>query len=156
MLIATDRLSVRTDFLGAAISFAVALFVLLRTDVDGALAGFVLSYAITLQMRLMWVARLSGASTRLVRPSVLIRGSAAELQINMNSVERVQEYLEIEHEPMGGIKPSAAWPSREGELVFEGVSARYDESLPPVLKDVTFTVRPKGERRRRPCSLPGN
>lgn len=66
------------------------------------------------------------------------------MQVNMNSVERVQEYLEIEHESTEGQKPPAAWPSREGELVFEGVVARYDESLPPVLKDVSFTVRPRG------------
>lgn len=51
--------------LGALVSFAVALFVTLRTDIDGALAGFMLSYAVTLQARLMWVARLSGASTPL-------------------------------------------------------------------------------------------
>ncbi|XP_067014552.2 probable multidrug resistance-associated protein lethal(2)03659 isoform X2 [Anabrus simplex] len=68
----------------------------------------------------------------------------AELENQMTAVERVLEYTELEHEPAlespPGKKPPSDWPSK-GQIVFSGVSLRYAKDAPPVLKDLSFTVR---------------
>jgi ABC-type multidrug transport system fused ATPase/permease subunit len=61
----------------------------------------------------------------------------------MNSVERIKEYLEIDQEPTDEPMPPAYWPSRDGDIVVEGLTVRYSEELSDVLSDVSFTVRPK-------------
>lgn len=45
-----------------------------------------------------------------------------------SSLERIQSYLDIEHEPKSTPegKPPAAWP-KTGELKVESLSARYSE-----------------------------
>ncbi|TCD68253.1 hypothetical protein EIP91_011219 [Steccherinum ochraceum] len=68
------------------------------------------------------------------------------IEVQGNSLERVQQYLEIEHEPKpssDGVPP-AYWPS-SGKLSVEGLSARYSADGPSVLHDVSFTVN-SGER----------
>ena len=63
-----------------------------------------------------------------------------------NSIERIQQYLVIEHEPeptKDGVPP-AYWPA-SGSLSVEKLSARYSETGPKVLHDVSFQVK-AGER----------
>ncbi|KAI0076666.1 multidrug resistance-associated ABC transporter [Panus rudis PR-1116 ss-1] len=63
-----------------------------------------------------------------------------------NSLERIQQYLEIEQEPKpteSGVPP-AYWPA-SGDLRVEKLSARYSEDGPKVLQDITFHVK-SGER----------
>ncbi|KAH8913228.1 P-loop containing nucleoside triphosphate hydrolase protein, partial [Atractiella rhizophila] len=75
------------------------------------------------------------------------------VEINLNSVERIQEYMELEacssylinKEKLDGDQPPASWPSRAGEIVVEDFSCRYAKELSPVLKGVSFTVKP-GEK----------
>jgi ABC-type multidrug transport system fused ATPase/permease subunit len=64
----------------------------------------------------------------------------------LSSVERIQQYLEIEHEVPSTEdgKPPAFWPA-SGELVVENLTARYSPDGPAVLTDLTFHVR-SGER----------
>ncbi|KAJ7267338.1 hypothetical protein C8J57DRAFT_1435960 [Mycena rebaudengoi] len=61
-------------------------------------------------------------------------------------LERIQQYLDIEHEPKPtkAGKPPAHWPS-SGELIVEKLSARYSLDGPKVLRDISFTVK-AGER----------
>jgi len=69
-----------------------------------------------------------------------------EVQIQGNSLERIQQYIDIEQEvkPTEVGKPPAHWPS-SGELVVEKLSARYSPDGPKVLRDISFHVR-SGER----------
>ena len=80
----------------------------------------------------------SNASRRLVRVS-------AQLELDLNSVERVVEYLDLPQEAPAVIeksRPPAYWPSDTGELVFENLVVHYAPHLPAALQDVTFTVKP--------------
>lgn len=65
------------------------------------------------------------------------------MEINANSIERVGEYMELEQEAQGGIVPPATWPSREGTIEVEGLTATYSKDLAPVLKKVSFKVLPR-------------
>ena len=68
------------------------------------------------------------------------------LEIEGNSVERIQAYLEIEQEPKPVKEkvPPASWPT-SGDLRVESLSARYSPEGPKVLHDLSFTVK-SGER----------
>ncbi|KAJ7347434.1 hypothetical protein DFH08DRAFT_960765 [Mycena albidolilacea] len=69
-----------------------------------------------------------------------------DVQIQGNSLERIQQYIHIEQEkkPTEAGKPPAHWPS-SGELVVEKLSARYSPDGPKVLRDISFRVQ-SGER----------
>lgn len=56
-------------------------------------------------------------------------------------MERIHEYLGVQQEPKNGIQPPAAWPSKQGTIEVEGLTARYAPHLPPVLKSVSFSVK---------------
>ena len=69
-----------------------------------------------------------------------------EFEVNGNSLERIQQYLEIEHEPKpraDGVPP-AYWPA-SGSLIVEKLSARYSADGPRVLHEISFEVK-SGER----------
>ena len=54
-----------------------------------------------------------------------------------------QSDMTLEQEAQGGAIPPAVWPSREGTISVEGLTASYAPELPPVLKDVSFKVNPR-------------
>lgn len=63
-----------------------------------------------------------------------------------NSLERIQQYIDIEQEPKptkSGVPP-AYWPA-SGNLNVEALSARYSLTGPKVLHDISFQVN-SGER----------
>ncbi|RKO99542.1 hypothetical protein CXG81DRAFT_530, partial [Caulochytrium protostelioides] len=65
------------------------------------------------------------------------------LEIAMNSMERVSEYMAIEHEAPAIVphaRPPAGWPTR-GEIVIEGLELRYAPTSPPVLHDISLHIR---------------
>lgn len=60
-------------------------------------------------------------------PSQVVRLYSA-LEISLNSVERVREYLLLEAEEevtAKGIEPPAAWPSSEGKIEVRNLQATY-------------------------------
>jgi len=61
-------------------------------------------------------------------------------------LERIQGYIDIEHEPPAtdSGKPPASWPT-SGELRVEKLSARYSQTGPRVLHEISFNIR-SGER----------
>lgn len=68
-------------------------------------------------------------------------------EMNMNSVERVQEYMQIEQEPsapIDGQSVDAAWPDH-GEVRVESLVVQYTSEHDPVIRDLSFSVQP-GER----------
>ena len=67
-----------------------------------------------------------------------------------SSVERVVEYLELPQEPpviLEASRPPAYWPSSESDnlIVVEDLVIKYAPELPPVLHNVSFTLK-GGER----------
>lgn len=124
---ATNRwLAIRVDCAGALVSFFSALFVVLNVGkIDAGAAGLSLTYAITFTQNVFWVIRLYAANEQ-----------------NMNAVERVQEYIEVEQEAPAEIpesKPRSDWPS-QGVVRFVDYSTRYRKDLEPVLRNVTFDI----------------
>ncbi|GLA03501.1 hypothetical protein AnigIFM60653_003134 [Aspergillus niger] len=124
-------LALRVDVTGALVSFFTAVFVLINIGkIDAGAAGLSLTYAVTFTENVLWLVRLY-----------------SEVQQNMNSVERVREYLEVEQEADAVIpdsRPPANWPSG-GAVDFIGYTTRYRPDLDPVLRNVSFTVQP-GEK----------
>uniref|UniRef100_A0A061RCR8 ATP-binding cassette, subfamily C (CFTR/MRP), member 2 n=1 Tax=Tetraselmis sp. GSL018 TaxID=582737 RepID=A0A061RCR8_9CHLO len=119
-------LSVRLELIGIAISFGTAIFVAVVLPTNGGLAGLALTSALN----------LTGLMTWLVRQST-------ELEVNMNSVERLMEYDTVEPEAAAVVedaRPPGNWPTR-GRIVVRQLEVRYRSDLPPVLKGISFDVR---------------
>ncbi|KAF3768887.1 P-loop containing nucleoside triphosphate hydrolase protein [Cryphonectria parasitica EP155] len=119
-------MSFRLSMIGTVFVTIVAI-VAVSGHVDAAVAGFSLTFA----LRYSW--RLSG-----------LLQSMTSIELSFNATERVVEYSEIETEPEDGKDAPAAWPA-EGKIEVEDLSVAYKESLPPVLKNLNFVVKP-GER----------
>ncbi|XP_045503254.1 probable multidrug resistance-associated protein lethal(2)03659 isoform X2 [Colias croceus] len=71
---------------------------------------------------------------------------STELENQMTSVERIQEYSSIEPEPPlespPNKKPPPSWPSA-GRVQFRRVRLYYAPGEPPVLRDLTLEVQPR-------------
>ncbi|SPO28038.1 probable YBT1 - Vacuolar, ABC protein transporting bile acids [Ustilago trichophora] len=119
-------LSVRVDIAGASVAFLSAVFLLLRTDIKASLAGFVLAYAITFVESVLWIVRMY-----------------TQTEINMNSVERISEYLDLEPERQSGQEPPAYWPSSEGKIVIKNLAVRYTPEFPRVLDGIDLELQPR-------------
>ncbi|GAA5830776.1 hypothetical protein JCM5353_002363 [Sporobolomyces roseus] len=123
-------LAVRLEFLGSIIILSTAVLAvttLVRTNsVNAGIVGLMLSYALSTTQTLNWIVR-----------------SATEVETNIVSVERVQEYISLTPEAPLEIpekQPSPEWP-QAGSIKFEHVAARYREGLDLVLKDVNFEIK---------------
>ncbi|KAI3478093.1 hypothetical protein L1887_60024 [Cichorium endivia] len=119
-------LSVRVDIAGASVAFLSAIFLLLRPEIEASLAGFVLAYAITFVESVLWIVRMY-----------------TQTEINMNSVERISEYLELEPERQTGTEPPAYWPSSEGKIVIKNLAVRYTPEFPRVLDGIDLEFQPR-------------
>ncbi|KAL9039677.1 MAG: hypothetical protein Q9214_004780, partial [Letrouitia sp. 1 TL-2023] len=129
---ATNRwLAFRVDILGALVSFFAGAFVLFQIkSIDAGAAGLSMTYAVMFSENVLWLVRLYSMNEQ-----------------NMNSVERIKEYLDVEQEAKAVIpetRPPGNWPSH-GAIQFINYSTRYRDDLDPVLKNVTFNIQP-GER----------
>jgi ABC-type multidrug transport system fused ATPase/permease subunit len=129
---ATNRwLAFRVDVVGALVAFFSGAFVILSVGrIDAGAAGLALTYAVTFTENVLWFVRLYSANEQ-----------------NMNSVERVKEYLDVEQEAPAVIpenKPPSNWPSK-GSVEFVGYTTRYRPDFDTVLKGVTFKILP-GEK----------
>eukprot|EP01104_Vermistella_antarctica_P005283 TRINITY_DN1574_c0_g1_i1.p1 TRINITY_DN1574_c0_g1~~TRINITY_DN1574_c0_g1_i1.p1 ORF type:complete len:1537 (+),score=433.37 TRINITY_DN1574_c0_g1_i1:133-4611(+) len=122
-------LSQRLQFLGNCIVCSAALVaVTMRTSLDPLLVGLSLTYALSVTGTLNWWVRMT-----------------TELETQMNAVERMDHYSDIDQEApsnIAGSTPSRAWPAR-GRIQFEGLSLRYRVDLEPVLKDISCDIRPR-------------
>ncbi|ORY80748.1 P-loop containing nucleoside triphosphate hydrolase protein, partial [Leucosporidium creatinivorum] len=135
-------LAVRLEFLGSIVILSTALLAvisLVRTrSVDAGIVGLMLSYALSTTQSLNWIVR-----------------SATEVETNIVSVERVQEYIDLKPEApleIEATQPSDDWP-QSGSLKFEGISARYRENLDLVLRGIDFEV--KGGQKVGVCGRTG-
>ena len=126
---ATNRwLAFRIDIIGSFVTFFAAAFVVLRIgSIDAGSAGLSLSYAISFTENVLWMVRLYSVNEQ-----------------NMNSVERIKEYLDVEQEAPAVIeetRPAANWPS-QGSVEFIKYTTSYRKDLDPVLRAVSFKIKP--------------
>ncbi|KAI0308316.1 hypothetical protein B0F90DRAFT_1681863 [Multifurca ochricompacta] len=116
------------DALGALAVFVTTLFALSGL-VSAGTAGLCITSAMAFTDSIYWTCRFW-----------------TSLELDLNSVERVVEYLELPQEPPVIIEPSrppAYWPSSDSEslVVVEDLVIKYAPELPPVLHNVSFTLR---------------
>ncbi|KAF2143052.1 uncharacterized protein K452DRAFT_225934 [Aplosporella prunicola CBS 121167] len=124
-------LAFRVDIVGSLVSFFSGAFVVLSIGkLDAGAAGLAMTYAVTFTDNVLWFVRLYAANEQ-----------------NMNSVERIKEYLDVEQEAPPVIeetRPPSNWPS-QGSVEFIGYSTRYRKDFDFVLKQITFKILP-GEK----------
>ncbi|KAL4789131.1 P-loop containing nucleoside triphosphate hydrolase protein [Aspergillus venezuelensis] len=102
------------------------IFVSIRT-LDAPLAGFALSFALDMSSNISWML-----------------SQYADLEINLNAAERIIEYTNIDQEPVSGDPVPATWPL-QGRIEVKDLSVSYAADLPPVLKNLNFSIK-GGER----------
>ncbi|QRV76775.1 ABC transporter transmembrane region [Ceratobasidium sp. AG-Ba] len=68
-----------------------------------------------------------------------------ELEQSFNSVERIQEYLDLPSEPpmvIESSRPPASWPVATGTLVVQDLVIKYSPELEPALNGISFETKP--------------
>ncbi|KAF4617652.1 hypothetical protein D9613_005677 [Agrocybe pediades] len=123
-------IAVRMDFLGAAFTSGLAMYLLYSPNPIGASnTGFSLTMATEVAFFILLIVRIGN-----------------DFEVNANSLERIQSYIDIEHEPKPteSGKPPASWPT-SGDLRVENLSARYSQNGPKVLNDISFHIE-SGQR----------
>ncbi|KAF8610641.1 hypothetical protein BDV93DRAFT_484022 [Ceratobasidium sp. AG-I] len=121
---------IRMDILGGAFAATLAAYLLyVRTSMDASDTGFSLNMAVAFSGGILWWVR-----------------TLNEFEVQGNSLERVQQYLAIEQEPIATAEkaPPAYWPA-SGTLVVEDLTARYSPDGPAVLHGISFKIQ-SGER----------
>ncbi|KAI0107849.1 P-loop containing nucleoside triphosphate hydrolase protein [Nemania sp. FL0031] len=112
----------RMSVVGSFFASFVTIFILLTPDMDSALAGFALSFALEFSGYIMWTIR-----------------HYANAELEMNAAERIVEYTELPTEDLTGVRPPAAWPT-EGRVEVNDLVVSYADDLPPVLKGLSFSI----------------
>ncbi|KAF7342473.1 ABC bile acid [Mycena venus] len=122
------------DCLGGLAVFITALFSITFLDNDAGLAGLAMTSALNFTNAVYWACR-----------------NWTGLEVDLNSVERVVEYLKLPQEPPAVIesnRPPAYWPSsarNNNLLTVEDLVVKYSPELPPVLQGISFSLK-AGER----------
>ncbi|KAF4472248.1 ATP-dependent bile acid permease [Fusarium albosuccineum] len=119
--LANRWMSFRMALIAALFSIAVGV-VIITSPIDAALAGLALSFVLDFSESLRWTIRCYG-----------------DMELEMNSMERVVEYMTLKTEPLSGERPSAAWPT-SGTLELKNLEVGYAPTLPPVLKGLSFKI----------------
>jgi len=124
-------LSTRLDIIGNLLVFTTGILVVTsRFSVHPSIAGVVLSYILQIVMMLQWMIR-----------------QLAEVENSMNATERIHYYgtsLPEEAALRTGAQIPPSWPEY-GAIEFRGVTMRYRDGLPLVLKNLTLSI-PGGSR----------
>ncbi|KAJ6256886.1 hypothetical protein Dda_8756 [Drechslerella dactyloides] len=123
--LANRWMGIRMTYLGAIFSTLVGGLVISIPGMDAALAGFAMSFAMEYTFAMIWALR-----------------RYADLELDFNAAERVLEYTVIETEDQSGATPPASWP-QEGKVDIKDLVVAYADDLDPVLKGISFDVRPR-------------
>ncbi|XP_054751628.2 ATP-binding cassette sub-family C member 9-like isoform X1 [Lytechinus pictus] len=125
-LVAAQRwVAIRLDYLGALIVTVSSLTVLIGAfylGIDVSYVGLAISYSLEIALYL----------NRNVR-------AAADIELQMNAVERVQYYIEVPSEDYTGDDPPDEWPT-EGKIKVDNIHVRYGEELDTVLKGLSLSI----------------
>ncbi|WWC87878.1 uncharacterized protein L201_002776 [Kwoniella dendrophila CBS 6074] len=121
--------TVRIDMLGGLFASSLAAFLVYGPRLDASTTGFALSQAISFSAMILWWVRLVN-----------------EMEVQGNSVERIEDYLVIDQEPKSvkSKQPPASWPT-SGSIVLDKLSARYTPDGPTVLDKLQLTIQ-SGEK----------
>ncbi|MCJ1312553.1 hypothetical protein MMC25_006227 [Agyrium rufum] len=128
-----EWLTFRVGILSSFISSSTAAFVLWSSgSIDPGAAGLALTYAASFTESVLWLVQIY-----------------AIIQQNLNSVDRILEYTEVEQEATKPLKTASKdlpynWPST-GAVAFHNYTTRYAPELEPTLNDISFDVK-AGER----------
>ncbi|KAH9922662.1 multidrug resistance-associated ABC transporter [Fomitopsis serialis] len=120
---------IRLDVLAALFTAILAAYLVYGRSNTASNIGFSLVMAVGFSSQILWFVRVFN-----------------RLEVAGNSVERIKQYLDIEHEPKPtavGVPP-AYWPA-SGQLKVDKLSARYSENGPRVLHEISFEAK-SGER----------
>lgn len=112
----------RLNMVGTIFAAITAALIVSTTSIDASLAGFALSFALSLSDGVIWFLR-----------------QYSNVELDMNATERIVEYSNITIEDQGGHDAPAAWPT-EGKLEVNDLVVSYAPDLPPVLRGLTFSV----------------
>ncbi|KAF2430015.1 ABC transporter [Tothia fuscella] len=115
-------LGYRYDYL-ADISIFMLTVLALYTNVSAGLTAFVLIAASNFIQSTRYLCRRYG-----------------QLQMDFVSVERIDELLQVEQEPVGSIDPPASWPVFGSSIVFDHATIRYAPHLDPSLIDISIRI----------------
>ncbi|KAI8372497.1 hypothetical protein BD560DRAFT_446485 [Blakeslea trispora] len=118
----------RVEFCGAFVTLFTGVFLIININkIDAGMAGISLFYASSFLANIYWFIR-----------------QYTTVEMDLNSVERVQEYLEIEQEPPAFVedhRPPASWPT-DAVIDVKNLVVRYAPELDPVLHHVSFSSKP--------------
>ncbi|KAF4466595.1 hypothetical protein FALBO_6522 [Fusarium albosuccineum] len=122
-------LAFRADVIGDLVAFFAGVFIILSLGkVDAGAAGISLSYALSFTESVLWLVRLYAINEQ-----------------NMNSMERIKEYLDVEQEADAIVednRPPSNWP-RSGSIEFVDYTTSYRKELDPVLRNITLKIDPR-------------
>ncbi|XP_069613612.1 ATP-binding cassette sub-family C member 5-like [Ranitomeya imitator] len=123
-------LAVRLDLISLAVMTLTALCVVfMHGQIDVAYAGLAMSYAVQLTGLFQFTVRL-----------------VTETEARFTSVERIHYYIENLESEVPLNSPARFlpkdWP-QNGGITFENVEMRYQDSLPLVFKNISFTIEPR-------------
>ncbi|KAG0278107.1 hypothetical protein BGZ95_004702 [Linnemannia exigua] len=132
LLWSTNRwLHWRVDVVGASVAFITGILVLQNYGlIEPGWAALSLTYSLMFTGNVVWFIRMYAMN-----------------EMNLNSVERVVEYMDLESEPapiIEGSRPPASWP-HAGEIKIDHLTMRYAPDTPEVIKDVSLKIHP-GEK----------
>jgi len=127
--VANRWLNVRMETLGALVSGAAGLFVILTVGrIKDTMAGLILTYSV----------QITGVMAYLIR-------NQAELEMQINAVERTEEYSNLEQEAppiVSESRPPSDWP-RNGEIRVSDMTLKYASAASPALHNLNFYVPPR-------------
>lgn len=112
----------RINIIGAILTTCIAVLVTSQNGTDAAAAGFAIGFSI----------QLNSTMTLLIQVYT-------SLEMDLNSVDRVLGYFDVESEHYDGIDPPAAWPT-EGRLDIINLAVKYASDLPPVLSGLNVSI----------------
>jgi ABC-type multidrug transport system fused ATPase/permease subunit len=130
--LANRWLQVWTNGIGAFFPFVTGVLILWRLhEINASLAGLSLSFSMTYTSQIMWSIR-----------------KCTQLEMSLNSIERVIEFLGVPQENYRGeIKieereNEKCWPVNGGIKV-ENLKVKYAEGLEDVLHNISFEINGK-------------
>ncbi|KAF9078002.1 hypothetical protein BDP27DRAFT_1207896 [Rhodocollybia butyracea] len=122
-------MAVRINILSAVFTTSLAWYMVYVLHQSASVTGFSLNMAVSFSSAIF---------------SFILQFNA--LEARSNSLERIENYLDIEQEPKAADSgtPPAYWPA-SGDLRVEGLSAKYSLDGPEVLHELSFHCK-SGER----------
>ena len=117
----TQWMALRISAIGSLFTASVAIVVAIN-NTNAAAAGFILNFSLDYSKSMDEVVK-----------------RFSNLQLNMNSTERIVEYLEIPTEAQHGDDVPRDWPT-QGHILLQNLSVKFAPELPDVLRRVDAEI----------------